>query len=101
LIIGSEASEIVKVLGFSSPLWKRGAGGDFITEIFYCNINELLFCKIPLNPPFPKGEAKSRILSQSLQPRQAYAKLTPHFQSNFFNPLFNLWKVHSRAYYLL
>jgi len=63
---GSEALEAVKVLGFSSPLWKRGVGGDFIIKTFHCNINELLFCKIPLNPPFPKGEAKSRILSQSL-----------------------------------
>jgi len=56
LIIGSEASEIVKVLGFSSPLWKRGAGGDFITKIFYCNINKLLFCKIPL---FQRGRPKA------------------------------------------
>jgi len=58
----------VKVLGFSPLFGKEGLGGDFITKTFYCNIIELFFCKIPLNPPFPKGEAKRRILSQSRQP---------------------------------
>jgi len=49
---GAVLLQSVKVLGFSSPRWKRGAGGDFITKTFYCNINELLFCEIPLNSPF-------------------------------------------------
>jgi spermidine synthase len=32
----------------NSPLWKRGAGGDFATDPSQ---------EIPLDPPFPKGEA--------------------------------------------
>jgi len=49
-IVLMQAKETVKVLSLAPPLWKRGARGDFITKTFYCNINELLFCKIPLNP---------------------------------------------------
>jgi len=32
LVVGSEALEAVKILAFSSPLWKRGAGGSFIIK---------------------------------------------------------------------
>jgi len=58
----------VKVLAFRSPLWKRGVGGDFIKKIKPLLSMTLFFIKspsIPLYPPFPKGEVKSRILSQS------------------------------------
>jgi|GEM_PF-4349878 len=34
-MLGSEALEAVKVLAFSSPLWKRGVGGDFIIKIIH------------------------------------------------------------------
>jgi len=65
-----EAKETVKALAFSAPLWEAGAGEDFIIKKTL-NINMLPFYKIPLYPPFPKREAKNRILSQSL---------TLHFQ---------------------
>jgi len=58
----------MKVLAFSPPLWKRGGWGRFYYKNNALNINGLLFCKIPLNPPFSKGEVKRRILSQSLKP---------------------------------
>jgi len=61
-----QALEIEKVLGLAPLFGKEGLGEILLQITFHGNINELLFCKIPLNPPFPKGEARSRILSPSL-----------------------------------
>jgi len=60
------AIETVKVLAFSSPLWKRGVGGDFITKTIHLISMGYWIVKSPSTPPFPKGEVKKRILSQSL-----------------------------------
>jgi len=48
-------------------LEKRGWGRFYYKNNSF-NINGLLIYKIPLYPPFPKGEVKKRILSQSLKP---------------------------------
>jgi len=55
----------VKVLSLS-PLFGKEGLGEILLKNNSFNINGLLFCKIPLNPPFSKGEVKRRILSQSL-----------------------------------
>ena len=44
-----------------SPLWKRGARGDFRSRPRF-HIPE----KIPLNPPFPKGETSARASTSSI-----------------------------------
>jgi hypothetical protein len=41
-----------------TPLWKRGARGDFM------RID--LFKKIPLNPPLPKGEDRIKGVEHAL-----------------------------------
>jgi len=46
-------------------LEKRGWGRFYYKNKAFI-INDFVFYEIPLYPPFPKGEVKSRILSQSL-----------------------------------
>jgi len=46
-------------------LEKRGWGRFYYKNKSF-NISALLFYKIPLYPPFPKGEVKKEILSQPL-----------------------------------
>jgi len=48
-------------------LEKRGWGRFYYKNKSF-NISVLLIYKIPLYPPFSKGEVKKRILSQSLKP---------------------------------
>jgi len=59
------AIEAVKVLAFSPPLFGK-EGGGFYDKNKAFNINALSFYKIPLYPPFSKGEVIKRILSQPL-----------------------------------
>jgi len=56
----------VKVLSFSAPLWKRGAGGDFIIKIIHLISMSYCIVKIPLNPPFSKGEIKDNTFTASI-----------------------------------
>jgi len=63
------AEETVKVLAFRSPLWKRGAGGDFIKKIKPLLSMALFFIKSPSIPFFQRGKSKAEYL-QSLKPFQ-------------------------------
>jgi len=49
----------VKVLAFYSPLWKRGAGGDFITKIIHLVSMSYCFVKSPSIPLFQRGRPKA------------------------------------------
>jgi len=54
-----QAKEAVKVLTLSSPLWKRGAGGDFIIKI-RCLISRCcIFIKSPSIPLFQRGRLET------------------------------------------
>jgi len=75
----------VKVLAFRSPLWKRGAGGDFIKKIKPLLSMTLFFIKfpsIPLYPPlspsiplFQRGKSKAEYFhSLDSVIRQAFEK---------------------------
>jgi len=64
--VGAQIFRDCESIGFLLPSLEKRGWGRFYYKNNSFSINELLFCKIPLNPPFPKGEAKSRILSQSL-----------------------------------
>jgi len=54
----SHAGEAVKVFGFSSPLWKRGAGGDFIIKTKPLISAPHCFIKSPSIPLFQRGRSK-------------------------------------------
>jgi len=49
-----EAKEAVKAFGFSSPLWKRGVGGDFIIKTKLL-ISECYCFTPPSIPLFQRG----------------------------------------------
>jgi len=53
----------VKVFGFSSPLWKRGAGGDFIIKIKPLISVPYCFIKSPSTPLFQRGRSKKKAMS--------------------------------------
>jgi len=48
----------VKVLDFSSPLWKRGGGGDFIIKIIHLISMGYWFAKSLSIPLFQRGRLK-------------------------------------------
>jgi len=52
------AIETVKVLAFSSPLWKRGVGGDFITKTIHLISMGYWIVKSPSIPLFQRGRSK-------------------------------------------
>jgi len=54
-----KAVETVKVLAFSPPLWKRGAGGDFITKIIHLISMSYYFVKSPSISLFQRGRSKA------------------------------------------
>jgi len=53
-----QAKEAVKVLAFSSPLWKRGVGGDFIIKTRRLISMCCIFIKSPSIPLFQRGRSK-------------------------------------------
>jgi len=55
---GLPRTEAVKVLAFSSPLWKRAAGGDFIIQIRLLISKRYGFVKSPSIPLFQRGRSK-------------------------------------------
>jgi len=65
----------VKVLAFRSPLWKRGAGGDFIKKIKPLLSMTLFFIKSPSIPLFQRGKSKAEYFhSLDSVTRQAFKK---------------------------
>ncbi len=58
-LVQEQAKETVKVLAFSSPLWKRGVGGDFIIKIRPLISMCCIFIKSPSIPLFQRGRSKT------------------------------------------
>jgi len=57
--LGRDALETVKILVFSPPLWKRGAGGDFIIKTIHLTSMAYCFVKSPSIPLFLRGRSKA------------------------------------------
>jgi len=57
--MGRSALETVTVLAFSSPLWKREAGGDFIIKTIRLISIAYCFVKSPSFPLFQRGRLKA------------------------------------------
>jgi len=52
------AIKTVKVLAFSSPLWKKGVRGDFITKTIHLISMGYWIVKSPSIPLFQRGRSK-------------------------------------------
>jgi len=78
----------VKVLAFSSPLWKRGVGGDFIIKIRRLISMCCIFIKSPSIPLFQRGKSKTEYFHSILRAESYSAPWFVNSHVVFYKPTF-------------